>query len=386
MASLKQDLTHLFEEKFGSKPEYFFQAPACINLMGEPANYHQGFVLPCAINYRTLLAASARGDEKIVVTSANFQGEMTDFELTVPMAASVRATWCNYLKGVATNLIDRGFSLRGANIALSGDIPMAEGLGSSASLEVIAALALTHMSGYDLDAKDLAVIGQEAETDYIGVKCSVMKQMVCALGKKNHALLLDCRSQESQQISIPDELTLLAIDPNKKRALINNEFNSRHHECEKVVRHFKVRSIRDISLDDLEAEKTKLEATAYRRARHIISENDRTQQAAAGLASGNIKLMSQLMAQSHVSIQEDFGLNVPAINAIVDIVSQVVGEHGGVRMMGGSLGNNAVALIAKDRIGEVKTAITQEYTKRTGLEAVIYEFQTSHSASILANE
>lgn len=380
---MKQQLAHLFEEKFGAMPEFYFQSPGRVNLIGEHTDYNDGFVLPCAIDYQAMVAATPRDDNKIVATAASFDGQVSEFELSLPIQPSTDATWSNYVRGVATALLERGLKLRGANIAIIGNVPQGAGLSSSACLEVVTGLALTRMAGEEVSLKDLALIGQEAENKYVGVNCGIMDQMVSACGEKDHAMLLDCRSLETRSVAIPDGAAVVIINSNKKRGLVDSEYNTRRQQCEAVAQHFGVKALRDISIEMLEARKSELDEVAYRRARHVVTEDVRTLEAAEVMPKGDLKRMGVLMAESHASMRDDFEITVPEIDAIVEIVKGVIGEDGGVRMTGGGFGGCVVSLAPEGKVEAIKQAIANQYTERSGLVADIYVCKASQGASAL---
>ncbi|AMO58554.1 galactokinase [Endozoicomonas montiporae] len=380
---MKQQLTALFEKTFGAQPELFYQAPGRVNLIGEHTDYNDGFVLPCAIDYQAIIAATPRDDQKIVVTAAAFDGQTTEFELALPIESSENASWSNYVRGVATALLERGLELKGANMAIIGNVPQGAGLSSSACLEVCAGLALTRMAGHDVSLKDLALIGQEAENQFVGVNCGIMDQMVSARGEEGHAMLLDCRSLDTRSVAIPEGAAVVIINSNKQRGLVDSEYNTRRQQCEAVARHFEVKALRDISVDMLEARKDELDEVAYRRALHVVTEDVRTLEAAEVMPKGDLRRMGELMAASHASMRDDFEITVPEIDAIVDIVKAVIGDEGGVRMTGGGFGGCVVALAPESKIEAIKQAIDSHYKTMTGLVADIYVCKASQGASVL---
>ena len=382
--AMKQQLTHLFESKWGAKPEHFYQAPGRVNLIGEHTDYNDGFVLPCAIDHQTMIAATLRDDQKLMVTAANFDGQVSEFDLKLPVKPSIEAPWNNYIRGVATALLERDMPVRGANMAIIGNVPQGAGLSSSACLEVCTGLTLSRLAGLDVSLKDLALMGQEAENNYVGVNCGIMDQMVSACGEQGHAMLLDCRSLETRSVKIPEGTAIVIINSNKQRGLVDSEYNTRRQQCEAVARHFGVKALRDLSVEMLEAQKDKLDEVSYRRARHVITENSRTLEAAKVLPEGNLKRMGVLMAESHASMRDDFEITVPAIDTIVEIVKGVIDEDGGVRMTGGGFGGCIVSLAPKEKVTAIKQAIESRYEKQTGLKADIYVCQASQGASSIA--
>ena len=382
--SQKQTLTDLFTNTFGHQPTHFFQAPGRVNLIGEHTDYNDGFVLPCAIDYQAMIAVSPRDDQKVVATAHSFDGQVSEFELSLPIAHSEEAFWSNYVRGVATVLLEKGMDLKGVNIAIIGNVPQGAGLSSSACLEVVTGLTLTRMAGLEVSLKELALIGQQAENEFVGCKCGIMDQMISACGKEDHAMLLDCRSLDTRLVSIPTSAAVVIINSNVKRGLVDSEYNTRREQCEAAAKYFGVKALRDISLAQLEAAKGDLDDLTYRRARHVVTENDRTEAAAEVLAVGDLVAMGELMARSHASMRDDFEITVPAIDAIVEIVKNVIGSEGGVRMTGGGFGGCVVALVPQDKVVAVKQAVEQHYPQRSnGLSADIYVCRASDGASEL---
>ena len=382
--SQKQTLTDLFTNTFGHQPTHFFQAPGRVNLIGEHTDYNDGFVLPCAIDYQAMIAVSPRDDQKVVATAHSFDGQVSEFELCLPIAHSEEAFWSNYVRGVATVLLEKGMDIKGVNIAIIGNVPQGAGLSSSACLEVVTGLTLTRMAGLDVSLKELALIGQQAENEFVGCKCGIMDQMISACGKEDHAMLLDCRSLDTRLVSIPTNAAVVIINSNVKRGLVDSEYNTRREQCEAAAKYFGVKALRDITLTQLEAAKGDLDDLTFRRARHVVTENDRTEAAAEVLAVGDLVAMGELMARSHASMRDDFEITVPAIDAIVEIVKNVIGSEGGVRMTGGGFGGCVVALVPQDKVVAVKQAVEQHYPQRSnGLSADIYVCRASDGASEL---
>ena len=274
--------------------------------------------------------------------------------------------------------------LKGVNIAIIGNVPQGAGLSSSACLEVVTGLTLTRMAGLEVSLKELALIGQQAENEFVGCKCGIMDQMISACGKEDHAMLLDCRSLDTRLVSIPTNAAVVIINSNVKRGLVDSEYNTRREQCEAAAKYFGVKALRDITLAQLEAAKGDLDDLTYRRARHVVTENDRTEAAAEVLAVGDLVAMGELMARSHASMRDDFEITVPAIDAIVEIVKNVIGSEGGVRMTGGGFGGCVVALVPQDKVVAVKQAVEQHYPQRSnGLSADIYVCRASDGASEL---
>jgi galactokinase len=379
---LKDKTTHLFQKHFGAAPTHFFRAPGRVNLIGEHTDYNDGFVLPCAINYHTVITAAPRDDQlrKISVVAADFDKQVSTFNLTETITPDETAPWSNYVRGVAWALLKRGYNLHGVNMVIAGDVPQAAGLSSSASLEVAVGLTLTRLSGLEVDLKTLALIGQQAENDFVGMRCGIMDQFIAALGQKDHALLIDCRSLDYRPVPIPAGVAVIIANSNVKRGLVDSEYNTRRKECEEAAAHFGVPALRDVSPDVLALHMDELSETVAKRARHIITENARTEAAAAALAQGDLKRMGQLMAESHLSMRDDFEITVPPIDALVEIIGKVIGDSGGVRMTGGGFGGCVVALAPHELAPAVEAAIAEKYPATSGLEATVYVCQASAGA------
>ena len=384
--SLKQKTAQLFTKHFGSEPSHFFRAPGRVNLIGEHTDYNDGFVLPCAIDYETVIAAGPRPDSLVRVVAADFGQEVSQFDVSAEILPDETMPWSNYVRGVAWAFKKRGYTLNGMNLVISGNVPPGAGLSSSASLEVVVGTAFKHLSGLEIDAATIALNGQQAENDFVGVNCGIMDQLISALGEAGHALLIDCRSLETRAVSIPAGVAIIIANSNVKRGLVDSEYNTRRRECEAAAAHFGVPALRDVAPDLFALHQDELDETVAKRARHVITENARTEAAAAALAAGDLKLIGQLMAESHISMRDDFEITVPAIDALVEIIGAVIGERGGVRMTGGGFGGCVVALAPQELVPAVEAAIAAEYPAVSGKQATVYVCRASAGAGEMAGE
>jgi galactokinase len=378
--SIKEKAIAVFETQFAATPSHCFRAPGRVNLIGEHTDYNDGFVLPAAINFQTVVVAEARDDDQVVVVAADYGEQTSRFSLSDPITSDPEAAWSNYVRGVAWVLQGQGYPLQGVNMVIAGDIPQGAGLSSSASLEVVVGTALTTISGVSLSGQELARYGQRAENEFVGMNCGIMDQFISALGREGHALLLDCRSLEYKDVPIPDDTAIVIANSNVRRGLVDSEYNARRQECEAAATYFGVPALRDVSGQLFEQHAARLDPVVAKRARHIISENARTIAAADALKSNDLTLMGQFMAQSHVSMRDDFEITVPPIDALVDIIGDVVGEQGGVRMTGGGFGGCVVALTPGLLVPEIKHVISKKYPAASGLEATIYVCEASPGA------
>ncbi|TXT36259.1 MAG: galactokinase [Comamonadaceae bacterium] len=277
-----------------------------------------------------------------------------------------------------------GLPLQGADLALAGDVPQGAGLSSSASLEVAVTQAFKTLQGFsDLDPTDMALIAQRAENLFVGCNCGIMDQLVSARGEAGRALLIDCRSLQTQNVPLPADLAVMIVHSRVRRGLVGSEYNTRRQQCEAAAKHFGVKALRDLSLHRLEADAGDLDATVLRRARHIVTENQRTLDAAAALACGDLRRMGRLMAASHDSMRDDFEITVPAVDQLVDILQTAIGDVGGARMTGGGFGGCVVALMPQEKVESVRLAVETNYQSPTGEAGTVYVCHASTGAGSL---
>ncbi|MFT5117917.1 MAG: galactokinase [Kiritimatiellia bacterium] len=365
-------LKKTFAETFSRRPQRYFQAPGRVNLIGEHTDYNDGFVLPCAIDYQTVVAASPRNDDIVRVVALDYDNQTDEFSLTQDITSHATQLWSNYIRGVIKHLQMRGLSFTGADLAVTGNVPQGAGLSSSASLEVAIGETFRQLYQLSMSNADVALNGQEAENQFVGCNCGIMDQMVSACGAKHYALLLDCRSLHNELISMPDNLSVMIINSNVKRGLVDSEYNTRREQCEEAASILGIKALRDISLLNLKHSKNKLSAVVYRRAHHVVSDSERTILASQALRDGNAKALSQLMADSHASMRDDFEITVPQIDFIVEILAEYLGEQGGVRMTGGGFGGCIVAIMPHTMVEGAKQLLAQRYFEHSGIKEDVY--------------
>ncbi|MDO4878749.1 MAG: galactokinase [Neisseria sp.] len=376
-------LSTTFETRFGRPPEFTVRAPGRVNLIGEHTDYNDGFVLPCAIDFATCAAAAENGTDMVRVYAADYQ-DGDEFSLKRAIAPSGKQ-WADYIRGVVWALQEHGFAIKGGlDIVISGNVPQGAGLSSSAALEV--AVAQVFQTAFDLpaDKPALAKIGQYAENRFVGCQCGIMDQLASACGQRGHALLIDCRSLHTEPIPIPDTLGLMIIHSHVKRGLVGSEYNTRRRQCETAAAHFGVPALRDLNLEQFQAGKTGLDETAARRARYIIEENQRTQDAAQALRRNDIPALSRLMAESHAGMRDGFEITHPAVDTLVELVHEIIGGQGGVRMTGGGFGGCVVALLPHHLAEPVKRHLAANYRARTGLKEEIFICTADDGVSVSA--
>ncbi|MBS9432338.1 galactokinase [Photorhabdus hainanensis] len=383
METLINCVKDVFDLVFRYMPTHIIQAPGRVNLIGEHTDYNDGFVLPCAINYQIVVAAAKREDNIIRVVSVDYGNQLDEFDISQPIKFDENKMWANYIRGVVKCLLSRGYIFNGADIVVAGNVPQGAGLSSSAALETVIGETIKTLYHLAISQTEIALNGQQAENEFVGCHCGIMDQLISAQGKKEHALLIDCRDLTTQTVSMPKDITVMIINSNKKRELVGSEYNIRRAQCEQAAALFGVKALRDVTLDEFEKRSVELDSIVAKRARHVITENERTLLAAKALAEGDMPLIAELMAQSHQSMRDDFEITVPEIDTLVDIVTQAIGKQGGVRMTGGGFGGCVVVLVPQTLVDVVKRAVEQHYFALTGLKETIYVCQASGGASLV---
>ncbi|MEZ9667465.1 galactokinase [Vibrio breoganii] len=383
MSELIQNVKSSFEQLLNYKPTHIIQAPGRVNLIGEHTDYNDGFVLPCAINYQTMVAAAKRDDNIVRVISVDYDNAVDEFDITQEIVFQQDKMWANYIRGVVKCLLGRGFKFKGADISVTGNVPQGAGLSSSAALEVVIGQTFKVLYQLEISQAEIALNGQQAENEFVGCNCGIMDQMISAEGRENHAMLLDCRSLETKSVSMPEDMSVVIINSNKKRGLVDSEYNTRREQCEEAARIFAVKALRDVTIEQLEGKASELDDVVFKRARHVITENNRTLEATDALIAGDMKRMGELMAESHASMRDDFEITVSEVDTLVEIVKNVVGSAGGVRMTGGGFGGCIVALVPPSLVEEIKSSVEQQYEAATGLKESIYVCQAKQGAGLV---
>nr|WP_314427311.1 galactokinase [uncultured Erwinia sp.] len=378
--TLKTTTQQIFNDVFGYAATETIQAPGRVNLIGEHTDYNDGFVLPCAIDYQTVISCAKRDDRQVRVVAADYDSQQDIFSLDQPIVSHPEYMWANYVRGVVKHLQQRQPDFGGADLVISGNVPQGAGLSSSASLEVAVGTVFNHLYGLALDGAAIAVNGQEAENQFVGCNCGIMDQLISALGEKDHAMLLDCRTLGTRPVPMPEDIAVVIINSNFRRSLVGSEYNTRRQQCEEGAAFFGQSSLRDVTLAQFTARQNELDPLVAKRVRHVLTENARTLEAADALANGDLTRMAVLMAESHASMRDDFEITVPAIDQLVDIVKAALGESGGVRMTGGGFGGCVVALMPQDRVAGVKAAVAEQYEAQSGIKETFYVCKASEGA------
>nr|WP_315470249.1 galactokinase [uncultured Sphingorhabdus sp.] len=379
--ALHDRVTASFAARFGHAPHLVVRAPGRVNLIGEHTDYNDGFVLPCAIGPATMVAVSKRHDNNVEVIAADFGDAGDQFGLELPLQRNIEQPWADYVRGVISALQNAGYALSGAKIAIAGSLPKGAGLSSSASLEVAVGKAMSALADIDIDNTRLAQIAQRAECDFVGTQCGIMDQLISAQGKAGHALLIDCRSLGLTDAPVPDDVAIMIVHSGVTRGLVDGHYNARRRQCEAAATAMGVPALRDADLEMLAA--ASLDAVTKMRARHVITENQRTLDAADALAKSDLATLGMLMAQSHLSMRDDFEITVPPVDALVAMLQKAIGTQGGARMTGGGFGGACVAVMPSAMVADVQAAITAEYRTPEGNVPIIMVERPGPGVAIL---
>lgn len=386
LKDLTAHITAEFQKTYGRAPRWIAAAPGRVNVIGEHTDYNDGFVLPMAIEFYTIMAAdkAANGTTSITFRSTSQKDEaVVDLSQPIKQAAP---KWGNYPRGVVAGFMARGINPGGLDVLLHSTVPLGSGLSSSAALEVATGTLIEAVTGKTIDPIEKALLAQKAEHEFANVPCGIMDQFISALGKEGHLLLLDCRTRQTQLVPMSDpSVELLIINTNVKHELSGGEYAERRAQCEEAAAKLGVKSLRDVTADQLEKNKGKLSELVYRRARHVIGEIERTTHAAEGVRGSNWPTVGQLMYASHYALKDDYEVSCAELDAVVEIAEDI-GAKGGVygcRMTGGGFGGCCVALVKASAAESIAKTIAAEYKKKTGIEATIFGSRPAAGATIL---
>ena len=359
-----------------------FRAPGRVTLIGEHTDYNDGFVMPAAIDFYTWVRVSPLDTRQLRIKSQNY-GEEVEVDLDDPNIAA-RGHWSDYPIGVAVMLERAGHRLRGARLEIRGEVPIGSGLSSSAAIEVATACALTAISGLEIDRRELALICQRAENEFVGARVGIMDQFVSLFGQAHKALLLDCRSLEFKLLPVPDNVRLIICNTMVKHALASSAYNERRAQCEAGVKHLQravphVKALRDVTREQLEQYGHDLPEVIYRRCRHVITENERVLAAANALERRDLKEFGRLMAESHRSLRDDYEVSSAELDLMVELAQPIEGVYG-ARMTGGGFGGCTVNLVVAEHTDQFRERVAVGYERATQLKPEIYICNASNGA------
>jgi galactokinase len=359
-----------------------FRAPGRVNLIGEHTDYNAGFVMPAAINLSAYATITPREDRRLQIRSDNFAEEV---EVDLDDATlKARHHWSDYPIGVAVTLERAGYRLRGGRLEIDSAVPMGSGLSSSAAIEVSVACALAAHSSLAIDRKELALLCQRAENEFVGARVGIMDQFVALFGEERRALMLDCRSLEYKLLPVQSSVRLVVCNTMVKHANASSGYNERRAQCEAGVEHLArflphMEALRDVTLEDLERYGRDLPEVIYRRCRHVITENSRVLAAAKALEQHDLQQFGQLMAESHVSLRDDYEVSSRELDLMVELAAGVAGVYG-ARMTGGGFGGCTINLVDAEHVANFQRTVAEEYEQSTSLQPEIYACEAAKGA------
>jgi len=365
-----------FIEKYGdhkTRIQIYF-APGRVNMIGEHTDYNGGYVFPCALNFGTYLIIRPNDSNVMRLATTNFRFSAN---VSVKSFEPQGKHWINYPMGVMDQFVKRGFDLKGMDMMFSGTIPNGAGLSSSASIEMVTAFALNEILETRLEMLDLVKLSQKAENDFVGVKCGIMDQFASGMGKKDHAVFINCKTLDYETIPLnPGDYKILISNTNKRRGLAGSQYNERRAQCEAAVKILskakKIKFLGDLNLQKFNEIKHLItDETILKRARHVVSENERVLNAKDALRSDNLKKFGQLMNESHDSLRDDYEVTGVELDTLVNEARKVDGVLGS-RMTGAGFGGCTVSLVHNDALNNFTSQVGTAYKAATGLKPDFY--------------
>jgi galactokinase len=389
--SIRDHITQVFHQTFGELPAFVASAPGRVNLLGEHVDYNNGFVMPAAINRATYIAFSPSVSNQTTVISADYNEQAvfspeTLLTKTQPNGSPL-PEWAFYPAGVAWALKENGLDVRSMQAVFASDVPRGSGLSSSASIEIAFALAWQTLGGWLSPPMQLALLGQRAENEYIGVNCGIMDQFASTCGEKDRLLYLDCQSLAYQTLPLPKNLAIVVADTTIRRKLTDGEYNKRRAACNEAVRLLQddlptIRSLRDVALADFNNLAAKLPTEVQQRARHVVDELERTKQAVALLEIGDLSTFGELMNACHASLRDYYAVSCPELDLMVEVAQSLPWCYG-ARLTGAGFGGCTVNLVAHEQVDRFTKFLADGYFAKTGLNAEIYVCEASQGAGLL---
>lgn len=379
---MKDRVLTAYVARFGQPPEVVARAPGRVNLLGEHTDYNEGYVLPVAVDRAAWVAAGRLPEPEAHVLALDLGEEATFPLCSVPPR---QGNWADYPRGVAWALGQRGLKPVGMRAVLSSDVPVGAGLSSSAAVEVAFACAWQALSGFHLGRTELALACQQAENEYVGVRCGVMDQMAAVWGQQGHAILLDCRTLDVDRVPLPDGVVMVVADTLVRRALATSEYNRRRQECEEAVRLLagylpNVRALRDVSAADLARFQHCLPPLLRKRVRHVVTSNVRVLEAVEALRAGHLEQVGSAMRRGHQSLRDDYQVSSPELDLLAETAWQVAGCYG-ARLTGAGFGGCIVALAVDTAVEALKARLQEAYRERFGRLPAVYVCRAADGAA-----
>jgi galactokinase len=382
--------TQTFRKRFSKDPAHIGLAPARVNILGEHVDYNDGFVMPAAIDRATYIAFApadfSAGHSTIV--AADFSQEATFAPESIPAKTGTDraplAEWARYPAGVAWALSEAGLAVPAMDAVFASNVPRGAGLSSSASVEMVFAIAWQTLGGWSLPPMQIALLGQRAENKYVGVNCGIMDQFASACGVADRLLLLDCRSLEWQTLPIPENVAIVIADTSVRRKLTSSGYNERRQACEDAVKILSkdlpgIKALRDVSVEDFNRLCGQLPPVVEKRARHVVEEVERSRRAIPLLEQGHIREFGRIMNECHASLRDLYEVSIPELNAMAEIAQGLPGCHG-ARLTGAGFGGCTVNLVEKSAVEDFASKLASRYKTQTGLKSEIYICHASSGA------
>lgn len=384
MVITSSGLIELFQSKFPDSPQpLLYRAPGRVNLIGEHTDYNQGFVLPIALDLACYCAIAPAQQSSLRVYSRDFD-ETSELNITKLASAEPRRHWSDYVFGVAQQLIRSGYAIAPANIVVATEVPTGAGLSSSAALEVAIAIAL--IGSRCMDKLELAKLCQRAESEFVGMPCGIMDQFVSVFGERSAAIQIDCRNLQFSTVPLDSNATVIAVNSMVKHELGSSAYRTRVQECKEALQAIRdinrgMESLRDVSIQTFEQMQDSIPSIPRRRARHVITENERVLDFAAATRQGDLDEMGRLFIASHRSMQYDYEISCAEIDFLVDTAIKIKGVYG-ARMTGGGFGGCTVNLVAPEKVDEFRDKISASYFERFGRQPSFIECRAGAGAGI----
>ena len=378
MGQLLNDLRQIFIDQFGDEPKERFFAPGRVNLIGEHTDYNGGHVFPCAITLGTYAWVKPRSDKKLRLYSANFAKDgIRELDMD-DLSYKSEDSWANYVKGVFVYLAELGFTFpNGLDIAFYGNLPNGSGLSSSASFELLVGVIARKVYSLGIDTLGLVKVGKRVENDFMSVNSGIMDQFAVGMGKKDHAIFLDCATLEYELVPVElGNYRIVIMNTNKRRELADSKYNERFFETQTALKELQeqvpIQSLGDLTTDTFDSVKQYLSsALLVKRARHAVSENERTKLATEVLKKGDLAHFGRLLNESHLSTELDYEVTGKELDTLVHTAWEQAGVLG-ARMTGAGFGGCAIALVHKDHIDAFKANVAKVYTEEIGYAPSFY--------------
>jgi len=387
---MERTLIPVFERIFRAHPEVSSFAPGRINIIGEHTDYNLGYVLPAALNLRNYFFLSRRPDDKVSIWAENFK-EKEEFSLSGIFFAENRQ-WVNYIKGVLWVLEEKGFELQGINGLIWGNVPLEAGLSSSAALEVSVVHGLGTLFELDIEPLEMVKIARKAENEFVGVQCGIMDQFISVFGQQSKALFLDCETLEYKFFPLrmmEAGLRIVVYETGVRRELASSEYNRRRHESSQALEVLKksgVKKYKEATLVKLEGMKNEMSDVVFRRARHVISENQRVMDAVLALEKDDFIRLGELIFQSHESLRDDYEVSCPELDLLYEVAKEFPGCLG-ARLTGAGFGGSGIALVKKEGIAAFKEKLLEDAEKKGFPRPTFYEVEVGEGTqAYLLNE